>query len=630
MPEDYKIYQSDLTGPELDEALRNVALVNQRVQDAQEAATQAASSATSAQSAASQASSSASTASTAASTATSKAEDAATAASEAATSETNAAESARQAAASAASIEGSVSAAESAAQDASDAKTAAETAKTDAQTAANQAQGYLETVQTNAQAAQEAAEAAESSKTAAATSASQAATSATTASDAAQAIEENLAAIEAAPGAAQAAQAAQAAAEAAQAAAEDAAERAQQIADFDPADFATAAQGAKADTAVQAVNGKSGTEITLTPADIGAATAEQGAKADTAVQPAALEDYAKASDIPTELPSPEALGIRLGSGGELVSYDGSTAKMVTVTPEAIGAATTAQGAKADTAVQSINGQTPDVSGNIQLETGGVKTVNSKTPDGSGNVQLTAADVGAATEEDIPTALPNPNSLLLKIGTGSSYYNGQNPVTATITPDTVGAAQEPLVGTMTSLTGSEIIAAVQAGRQVFVTNGDDVFANWQMISSAEATAYIVYVWNNTGQKTFYCATARKGQAPFIETKIVFPSFTSSYSGRVLTVRSDGTLGWDEPDSSSSVLSGKTPTVTVSGYSTYQFAMSAGVPAGATIVATFAAENLTIYPGLPVSVRDLGNGNYTFRVLNSTGDDVQGHVNWIAVP
>ena len=82
--------------------------------------------------------------------------------------------------------------------------------------------------------------------------------------------------------------------------------------------------------------------------------------------------------------------------------------------------------------------------------------------------------------------------------------------------------------------------------------------------------------------------------------------------------------------SNVLSGKTRTATVSGYSTYQFSMSAGVPAGATIVATFAAENLTIYPGLPVSVRDLGNGNYTFRVLNSTGDDVQGHVNWIAIP
>lgn len=44
-------------------------------------------------------------------------------------------------------------------------------------------------------------------------------------------------------------------AQAAQTAAEDAAERAAAAADFDPADFATAAQGAKADTSVQSVNG---------------------------------------------------------------------------------------------------------------------------------------------------------------------------------------------------------------------------------------------------------------------------------------------------------------------------------------------------------------------------------------
>ena len=126
-------------------------------------------------------------------------------------------------------------------------------------------------------------------------------------------------------------------------------------------------------------------------------------------------------------------------------------------------ATAAQGAKADSAVQSVNGVEPDASGNVQVSAGegAVKSVNGKDPDGDGNVQLTAADVGAATAAqggkadtavqpadledyaktgDIPSALPNPNSLLLKIGTGSSYYNGQNPVTATITPDTVGAAE----------------------------------------------------------------------------------------------------------------------------------------------------------------------------------------------
>lgn len=54
---------------------------------------------------------------------------------------------------------------------------------------------------------------------------------------------------------------------------------------------ATAAQGAKADTAMQSMP-------TITPASIGAATAAQGAKADTAVQPAAIANFITASQIP--------------------------------------------------------------------------------------------------------------------------------------------------------------------------------------------------------------------------------------------------------------------------------------------------------------------------------------------
>lgn len=154
-------YTSTLTGPELDEALRDAAGVDAKVEQAQSAAQQAAKSASSAQGYASAAGSSASAASTAAGTATSKAQDAQTAAEQAA-------DSATQAAQSAASITGSVSTAQSAAED--------------AESAAQKAQ-------------------------------------------------------------------------AAQTAAEDAAERAAAAADFDPADFATAAQGAKADTSVQSVNG---------------------------------------------------------------------------------------------------------------------------------------------------------------------------------------------------------------------------------------------------------------------------------------------------------------------------------------------------------------------------------------
>lgn len=120
--------------------------------------------------------------------------------------------------------------------------------------------------------------------------------------------------------------------------AEEAAERAEQIADFDPSQFATAAQGKLADSSVQSVNGIKPLDgnVQLTVQDLGAATAEQGGKADTAVQPADLKLYAKTAELPKKLPNPQSFGIRLGVSGDLVEYDGSAAKEISITPEAIG------------------------------------------------------------------------------------------------------------------------------------------------------------------------------------------------------------------------------------------------------------------------------------------------------
>ena len=150
-----------------------------------------------------------------------------------------------------------------------------------------------------------------------------------------------------------------------------------------PADIgaATAAQGAKADTAVQSVNGAkpdssgnvqldltTGTvrsvngkdpdgsgNVQLSAGDVGAATAAQGALADTAVQPAALDGYAKTSELPTKLPNPQALGIQLGSGGSVTSYDGSVSRTVTITPEAIGAQPAGAGGAGGTSI--VTGET---------------------------------------------------------------------------------------------------------------------------------------------------------------------------------------------------------------------------------------------------------------------------------
>lgn len=328
MPEQY--YDSPLSGQQLDAAF-------QQMQGIEQTASRVQSNASAAAQSASQAAGSASAASSSATRAGQSATQAQNSASAASSSASAAAESARQAAGSAASIEGDADAAAQSASNAQGHATAAQGSASAAAASASAAKDSEDAAEESAGTAQSASAAAAQSERNAKTSETNAASSASAAQQAAALIEDNLAAIQAAPSNAQAAQ--NAAAQAAQSAsdAEDAAERAGQIADFNPSDFATAAQGEKADTAVQSVNGKSGTAVTLAPSDIGAATAAQGSKADTAVQPAALDGYAKTSDLPAKLPNPQGLTVRLGSGGASTTYDGSAAKSITVTPEAIGA-----------------------------------------------------------------------------------------------------------------------------------------------------------------------------------------------------------------------------------------------------------------------------------------------------
>lgn len=392
-------YDSDLTGQQLDAAFAKMANIDTYVSQAASSASEANSYAETATSAAGQAQTYAGQANTAKNNAQTYAGQASDSADSAQTYAGQASGSASAAAASAASIEGDVeAAANSASQAATSASQAAESAS-DAADAAQTADDAKSTVQQSASAAQTAATQAAQSAQDAQSAATQASGSASTAQSAATLIEDNLEAIQAAPTNAQAAQTSAQAAEASAAAAEAAADRAEQIADFNPADFATAAQGAKADTAVQ---------------------------------PDALDAYALKTDVPD-------------------------------TPADIGAATAAQGAKADTAVQSVNGAKPDSSGNVQLDltTGTVRSVNGKDPDGSGNVQLSAGDVGAATAaqgakadtavqpadlddyakaSDIPKKLPNPQAIGIRLGQygPTTYYDGSTAKTVTITPESIGA------------------------------------------------------------------------------------------------------------------------------------------------------------------------------------------------
>lgn len=147
---------------------------------------------------------------------------------------------------------------------------------------------------------------------------------------------------------------------------------------------ATAAQGAKADTALQQA------DVTLAAADNGGisvtigtasqatslgtaastaasayATAAQGGKADTAVQPAALDDYTKTADL-----------------GALATMDTITLAKVTDAGTAAAAdttafATAAQGGKADTALQQSDvAISTGTNGGISVKVGTAQAANS--------------------------------------------------------------------------------------------------------------------------------------------------------------------------------------------------------------------------------------------------------------
>ena len=190
--------------------------------------------------------------------------------------------------------------------------------------------------------------------------------------------------------------------------------------------------------------------LTINTEAIGAATAEQGALAETAVQPAQIADFITEDDIPSSLPNPQSLTIKL-NGSAQPSYDGSTARTVDVTPSSIGAATSAQGALAQTAVQPAQ----------------------------------IADF--ITAEDIPSELPNPYSLGIQLNGGSTTaYDGSATRNVNITAAAIGAATssdlealEPLVGTTSNTTPLQVFNALSDNRQCFITDSSTyvTYTSW---------------------------------------------------------------------------------------------------------------------------------------------------------
>lgn len=158
------------------------------------------------------------------------------------------------------------------------------------------------------------------------------------------------------------------------------------------------------------------------------------------------------SDIgPDESGNAQLKNLKIYCGEQDITYNGGAEQTLTINPSTVGAATAAQGALAQTAVQPAQ----------------------------------IADF--ITAEDIPDELPNPYSLSIRFnGTTQVTYNGSSQTMVNITPNGIGAAAfsdlkalEPLVGTTSNTTPLQVYNALSEGRQCFITDSSitTIFSSW---------------------------------------------------------------------------------------------------------------------------------------------------------
>ena len=237
-------------------------------------------------------------------------------------------------------------------------------------------------------------------------------------------------------------------------------------------EYATAAQGEKAESAIQGIKANglvlpidSGNAVNLTPenlnvvpigrtvnnkalssditlsySDVGGASSAQGSKADSAIQGirgngmAILPDESRIVNITPE--NIEAVPITRTINEKALSSN------ITITALDIGAASIEQGNKADSAIQSIQGNgkiiQPDFNRSVVItpENIGAVPVERKINDKALNedITLSASDIGAAAiehGEHVPSVQAADNSIFLR------NDNSWEPVT----PKNIGAATE---------------------------------------------------------------------------------------------------------------------------------------------------------------------------------------------
>lgn len=237
-------------------------------------------------------------------------------------------------------------------------------------------------------------------------------------------------------------------------------------------EYATAAQGEKAESAIQGIkanglvlpidsanvvnltpenlnvvpigrtvnNKELSSDITLSYSDVGGASSAQGSKADSAIQEirgngtAILPDESRIVNITPE--NIEAVPITRTINEKALSSN------ITITALDIGAASIEQGNKADSAIQSIQGNgkiiQPDFNRSVVItpENIGAVPVERKINDKALNedITLSASDIGAAAiehGEHVPSVQAADNSIFLR------NDNSWEPVT----PKNIGAATE---------------------------------------------------------------------------------------------------------------------------------------------------------------------------------------------
>lgn len=154
---------------------------------------------------------------------------------------------------------------------------------------------------------------------------------------------------------------------------------------------------------------------------------------------------------PDESGNAQLKNLSIHCGEQDITYNGGAEQALTISPATVGAATAAQGALADTAVQPAQ----------------------------------IADF--ITAEDIPSELPNPYALGIQLNGGSTTaYDGSATRNVNITAAAIGAATssdlealEPLVGTTSNTTPLQVYNALSEGRQCFITDSNThiTYASW---------------------------------------------------------------------------------------------------------------------------------------------------------